>query len=241
MFILAFAFVPIVALCTPEQRKLTINGHVISGSLLEREGRLYLSIEDLTQSLAGNLSYSGQQITMTLPSLAATVSTQAHSAANDKPQTDVDHPSPDDIQPSLLLSPTDLRSDKQRQTTPADNKLTEGFTVAAKHALGALERFCNHIDPFTISASVTDTYRTEADKSLEEVDISAKSNGDREVRILLSRYHLHANGAFHALYGGRMNAEEYRQSLGATTSCYLEVKAALDAGMYASDNKGKCI
>jgi hypothetical protein len=146
--------------------------------VLRAEARPPVSIDDLARSLDANVSSSGQQITMTLPNQAAPVippkpsgmNTAASSAAQSR--GDVRYPS--------------------ATPTANDPKLTEGFIAAARRALGALERFRDHLNPFTVPASVMDGYRTEAEKSLEEASIAAKSIGDQNVSNLLGAYHVNA-------------------------------------------------
>lgn len=57
---------------------LTVNGHEIKGKVLEIDGKHFVAIEDLAQSLGGTVSYSGG-IALTLPQSSSAQSRQTES------------------------------------------------------------------------------------------------------------------------------------------------------------------
>ena len=78
---LAFALVLLPLSATAQDRKghvaprlltsVQINGQPIKGKVLEIDGRHYVAVEDLAQSLRGTISYGDGQIALTLPQLSS--------------------------------------------------------------------------------------------------------------------------------------------------------------------------
>jgi hypothetical protein len=77
---LAFALVLLSLSATAQDRKdaapqastsVQINGQAIKGKVLEIDGRHYVAVEDLAQSLRGTISYGDGQIALTLPQLSS--------------------------------------------------------------------------------------------------------------------------------------------------------------------------
>jgi hypothetical protein len=52
---------------TPITKHLAVNGRPIEGTILAIDGKYYVSIDDLAQSLAGSIGYSDEKITLTIP------------------------------------------------------------------------------------------------------------------------------------------------------------------------------
>jgi hypothetical protein len=47
--------------------RLTVNGHEVKGKVLEIDGKHFVSVEDLAQSLGGAIAYNSDQIALTIP------------------------------------------------------------------------------------------------------------------------------------------------------------------------------
>jgi hypothetical protein len=52
---------------TPSTTSVLVNGQAIKGKVLEMDGRHFVAVEDLAQSLRGTISYGAGQIALTLP------------------------------------------------------------------------------------------------------------------------------------------------------------------------------
>jgi hypothetical protein len=76
MILLVFLIVPGFALSQAEQQShtLSVNGQSGRVKVQEIDGRLYVDMESLARIVNGTVSFSGNQITLTLPNFAATAS-----------------------------------------------------------------------------------------------------------------------------------------------------------------------
>jgi hypothetical protein len=52
----------------PSSKHVVVNGRVVRGGVWEIDGKNFVAVEDLAQSLGGTVGYSGEQISLTLPS-----------------------------------------------------------------------------------------------------------------------------------------------------------------------------
>ncbi len=68
LFIVALTLiVPLIARSQAKIQKLAVSGYEGSVPVMQIEGRNYVEIESLVQLVSGSLSFSGNQITLTLP------------------------------------------------------------------------------------------------------------------------------------------------------------------------------
>ena len=66
----------------PQSRTLVVNGQSGQVRVMEVDGRWYVNLESLARIANGTVGFSGKQITLTLPSPAATAATAAPSSAS---------------------------------------------------------------------------------------------------------------------------------------------------------------
>lgn len=88
---------------SPSSTTVLVNGQVIRGRVLEIDGKHYVALEDLAQSLHGAIGYGEGQISLTLPPKNSAVSTppvSAVAAPSNTAQT-ASLPAPDDLQKTV--------------------------------------------------------------------------------------------------------------------------------------------
>jgi hypothetical protein len=216
-------------------KKLVVNGHLVQSSLIQRQGHYYVSLDDLARTLNGKVQYDGEQITFILPDFSDNTAGTVAAATPAKEEQ---------VQPSALSAVGGAQPLATPwcppPTNPTDNKLTDEFIAQAKRTVVAIESFGEHTDPFETPAFVTETYKTEAVKALQELDVAAKSVGDRNLKYLLSSYYVTTNLAFQSVSGRTADTNEYKRSLLVASDYRSQVQTALAAGQYAGGHNTNC-
>jgi hypothetical protein len=114
------------------------------------------------------------------------------------------------------------------------------FVSQAKRTFGAIESFGDHLGPLKTPGFVTDTYKADAVKELEELDVAAKSVGDENLKYLLSSYYVMTNLAFQSVSGRSADSNEYKRSLLVASDYRSQVQTALEAGKHAGGHNTNC-
>ncbi|MBZ5643225.1 MAG: carboxypeptidase-like regulatory domain-containing protein [Acidobacteriia bacterium] len=84
----------------PSSTSILINGQPINGKVLEMDGRHYMAVEDLAQSLRGTIAYGDGRIAITLPELPpAPAQVAARPSASVPPQLPAPAAQPPSAQP----------------------------------------------------------------------------------------------------------------------------------------------
>jgi len=214
-------------------KKLVVNGRVVQSSLIQSQGHYYVSLDDLARTLNGKVEYDGEQITFILPGFSDNTAGTAGGAPPAKEAR---------IQPISAVGSTQPLATPwcPPPTNPTDNKLTDEFISQAKRTFGAIESFGEHLDPLKTPGFVTDTYKDDAVKELAELDVTAKSIGDENLKYLLSSYYVMTNLAFQSVSGRSADSNEYKRSLLVASDYGFQVQTALEAGEYAGGHNTNC-
>lgn len=159
--VLLFAFLSSLSLffmvrAAPQNRTLVLTGHPGELSVMEIGGRSYVDIEALTRLVSGSLSYRGNQIVLTLPSLRAGTPT----ANLESGQSGASEFSKDFLRAAI-----------------EEMGVIREWRSALKNAIG---------QGLPVTENWADNYRARAEQSLRLVSLAASTDHDRSAFALLT-------------------------------------------------------
>jgi hypothetical protein len=161
--------VPLLALCQAAQqaRILIVNGQLGQVTVVQMNGRSYVDLETLARVANGSLSFSGNQITLTLPSSpntpsTAAASTSASSAAASAPASAPTNPG---FSKAFLKAGIEAMSLVREWHSALANAIQNGFPIAESWLSG---------------------YRIQAQAGLRLASVAASTDSDQSAAQLLN-------------------------------------------------------
>jgi hypothetical protein len=155
--------VPLLALCQAAQqnRILVVNGQLGQVTVVQMNGRSYVDLETLARVANGSLSFSGNQITLTLPSSAnALPAAPASTSATSAP-------------------------------TPANPGFSKAFLKAGIEAMSLVREWHSALanaiqNGFPLAESWLSGYRIQAQAGLRLASVAASTDSDQSAAQLLN-------------------------------------------------------
>jgi hypothetical protein len=159
--------VPLLALCQAAQqnRILVVNGQLGQVTVVQMNGRSYVDLETLARVANGSLTFTGNQITLTLPS------------------------SPN--APSAPAASTSASSASASASAPANPGFSKGFLKAGIEAMSLVREWHSALanaiqNGFPLAESWLSQYRIQAQAGLRLAAVAASTDSDQSAAQLLN-------------------------------------------------------
>jgi hypothetical protein len=158
---------PVLALCqasTQQTRILILNGQLGQVTVVQMNGRSYVDLETLARVANGSLSFSGNQITLTLPSSATTPSAATASTSATTPAS---------------------------APAPANPGFSKAFLKAGIEAMSLVREWHSALanaiqNGFPLAESWLSGYRIQAQAGLRLATVAASTDSDQSAAQLLN-------------------------------------------------------